>query len=49
MKQFGVSSEPNFEAEYGLSKEEADEHINYRKLSIKLGLHKDSYNFLNKV
>jgi hypothetical protein len=44
-----VALEPNFETEYGLNKEDGPEYINYKKLSIKLGIHKDSYNFLNKV
>lgn len=29
--------------------EEANEILNYKKLSISLGLHKDSFNFLSKV
>jgi len=49
MKQFALSNDMNEAEALGFRDSEASDMINYRKLSIHLGLHKSSYNFLNKV
>ena len=49
MKQFGVANDANDLENFGLNQEEAENMINYKKCSINLGLHKESYNYLNKV
>jgi len=51
MKQFGVAHDKGDLEAIGLRSDsvEASELLNYKRLSIKLGLHKDSFNYLNKV
>ena len=49
MKQFGVANDAQDMEELGLTENEAKDLINFKRLSIHLGLHKESFNYLNKV
>ena len=49
MKQFGVANDSQDMEALGLNENEAQDLINFKRLSIHLGLHKESYNYLNKV
>ena len=47
MKQFGCDAQE--QEVLGLSADQASDLLGYKKLSVGLGLHKSSYNYLNKV
>lgn len=50
-KLYSVASDPDDVVNFGFEDNirVAEEFVNYRKLSIGLGLHKDSFNYLSKV
>lgn len=51
VKIFSVMSDPDDVTHFGFENNlrEAEDIINFKRLSITLGLHKESFNYLNKV
>ena len=49
MKHYGAGNEDGVNTSYNDRNSIIDDRINYKMMSITLGLHKDSYNYLGKV
>ena len=49
MKLYSVAKDASDIERLGVDSVEAQSLINYKRCSINLGLHKDSFNYLNKV